>query len=298
MSFVRTDSGLSNLHLFEGADAVVYLEGGARLSSEEIEKGNFSASSDDIRFWQEIFDHFRPDKRIAFKSIGSKTAVLKIAEKIEAGSVSSVIAVMDRDFDHLQSKVISHPNVLYTHGYSWENDCWQELAVQSAATSLCGTSKNSSQGAAIAQDVSLLYKKISVQLNRHVRMDAGLRLLDLPYFDRDTFQRYVLVRAGKPELNTPQLRATANAARTSRTSKLTFPGLTVSCMKDCYGHLAGWICYRILCSILSKNRASDASISKSYASAMVVSKLINAINQPPLLSINQHYQTNTASIVF
>lgn len=298
MSFVRTDSGLSNLHLFEGADAIVYLEGGPSLSVEDLEEGKCTHSSDDIRFWQEMFDHFRPDKKIAFKSIGSKTAVLKIAKKIEAGEISSVVAVMDRDFDHLSSKIIVHPNVVYTHGYSWENDCWQEPAVQAAAILLCGTSKNSSQGVSIASDISLFYKKISEQLNRHVRMDAGLRLLDLPYFDRDGFQRYVAVRSGKPELNIQQLRSTANNARMSRPSKLTFGSLSVSCVKDCYGHLIGLICYRILCSILSKHRASDASISKSAANSIVVSKLISTINQPLLSPINLHYQASTASIVF
>ncbi len=38
---------------------------------------------------------------------------------------------MDKDFDEPMGNLIKHKNILYTFGYSWENDAWNEDLIKS-----------------------------------------------------------------------------------------------------------------------------------------------------------------------
>lgn len=145
MTFRRTTSGLNNSYLFYRVDAVVYLEGGDSLTKEEIENGTFNTATDDIRFWQALFGFYRPGKSYQFCSVGSKETVKSIAEDIVQGRVQNVIVAMDRDFDNINSRLINGNNIIYTLGYSWENDAWTPAAVLEAYCLLSGSCKISVQ---------------------------------------------------------------------------------------------------------------------------------------------------------
>lgn len=121
--FARTDSGLTNLALFYSVDLVVFTEGGSRtLTVDEVMSGEENLAPKDSKFWRMILDKNGVAKPYAVKAIGSKTSVLNIAEKIEAGAVQNVAAAMDRDLDDFFRGALQSPLVLYTHAYSWEAD--------------------------------------------------------------------------------------------------------------------------------------------------------------------------------
>jgi protein involved in ribonucleotide reduction len=123
MSFTRTNAGVSNLHLFYDAEIIIFTEGGAKsFSADEIENDQYSTSSTDIKFWGSVLKFNGYDKKIQFRAIGSKTSSKSICNKIINGEVRNVAVAKDRDLDQYISGLVDSPFILYTKGYSWEND--------------------------------------------------------------------------------------------------------------------------------------------------------------------------------
>lgn len=123
MLFSRTDIGLSNLHLFYDSDLIVFTEGGTKtFTLQEVEEGKCSTNSIDIKFWKNIFDINGLEKKVSFRAIGSKTASKSICEKIVNGEIRNIVVAKDRDLDEYVDTIYTSPFILYTKGYSWEND--------------------------------------------------------------------------------------------------------------------------------------------------------------------------------
>ncbi len=138
IAFHRTSSGLSNLSIFLGVDVVVYLEGGDRkLSLADLETDLVASENHDTMFWQTILNEFRPNIKAHLKSIGSKATVISVSRLVVTGVIHHVITALDRDFDHIRRAKIRHPNVLYTYGYSWENDVFTKSNLKTLSRSLC-----------------------------------------------------------------------------------------------------------------------------------------------------------------
>lgn len=135
--FTRTNSGLTNLRLFHSVELVVFTEGGtSTLSVADVLSGAENIAPEDTKFWKLVLDRNRLSKTYTLKAVGSKAAVLKIAEKIEAGDVSNVAAAMDRDLDDYLGGQPQSPLVLYTHGYSWEADVFNKDLTKEQIASL------------------------------------------------------------------------------------------------------------------------------------------------------------------
>ncbi|WP_233010018.1 hypothetical protein [Rheinheimera faecalis] len=127
MSFTRTNSGITNGHLFYDAEIIVYTEGGGRsISIEDVEKGIFNSKSIDIKFWNGLFSAAKFNKKVEFRALGSKTASKIIREKIISNSIRNVAVVIDRDLDFIKEPLPDSPFILYTKGYSWENDVYSK----------------------------------------------------------------------------------------------------------------------------------------------------------------------------
>ena len=123
--FSRTNSGVSNLHLFHSVDFLVFTEGGGRnVPIREAFSGIDNFAPTDKKFWSLVLRGNGVNKSFSVKAIGSKSAVMEVAKKIELGDIKNVIAAMDRDFDDYMGELIYSPLVLYTDGYSWESDVY------------------------------------------------------------------------------------------------------------------------------------------------------------------------------
>lgn len=109
--FDRTPQGIANEHLFYNVEFVVYCEG------REVE--DESASTDEA-FWNRLFTLY--GRNVKCKSRGSKSSLKQLAHRIVEDRVSNVVVAMDRDYDDFGTMLIDHPQVMYTHGYSWESD--------------------------------------------------------------------------------------------------------------------------------------------------------------------------------
>jgi len=132
MSLQRSASGLANLKLFFKVDQIVYCEGGDSLTAEAIGQGQGDDETLDVHFWQLIFANFGSERKTHFKSVGSKQTLMQLADLIIKHDIPSVFICMDRDHDFLCGRQRQDHRVIYTRGYSWENDVFDPEVIRRA----------------------------------------------------------------------------------------------------------------------------------------------------------------------
>lgn len=135
MTFSRSLSGIANFGIFSGADILVYTEG----------KDNSGASGiifDEI-YYTTLIRSIYPNKNVKVKCVGSKKDALDYASKLEtSGAVGSVV-IVDKDGDDLVSSLLAKRVLVYTEGYSWENDFWtQQIAEEVLQDLSCNNQAN------------------------------------------------------------------------------------------------------------------------------------------------------------
>ncbi|HFG6898013.1 hypothetical protein ACT4WM_05655 [Acinetobacter baumannii] len=126
-AFNRSAYGQSNQNAFHNSELTAYTEGGKKsYTIIQIENGQFCPTSVDIDFWKAVLKIHGCNRKIHFKAIGSKTSGDEITQRIVKGQISNTLIFKDKDLDHYLEKYIIHPNVIYTKGYSWENDVFTQ----------------------------------------------------------------------------------------------------------------------------------------------------------------------------
>lgn len=151
--FTRTAAGIANYPNFHGAEIVVYIEG---RKNEVEEKGGLgeptglAVPADEI-FFGAVLSAATKGKKLKIKCVGSKSAALAYALKIERGEIKNSIVLVDKDLDGIASSPINETCVIRTFGYSWENELWSEYTLQT----LLGQLTNENALAAQQLDASL-----------------------------------------------------------------------------------------------------------------------------------------------
>ncbi len=235
-SFLRTASGFSNLHLFYQVDLMVFVEGGGMNHSlREIEQGSGDASTDDAAFWANVFKLRATPLKVAIRSVGSKTSLTPIANLIAAGSIRRTVVGMDRDLDDRRGKLVSHPNILYTFGYSWENDVFRKPIAQLIVKDLVPNIQDQGAHQEMEDAARSLRKSFSVL----VQLDHTLATQGVEPTDRDAIKACILIRTPQP----PEIDR-SGLAMILWNSKLSGPCVqagSASVEQDLFGHLvARW----------------------------------------------------------
>ncbi|WP_316377593.1 DUF4435 domain-containing protein [Enterobacter hormaechei] len=117
MSFSRTIGGLSAQKVFYGADLIAYIEGKTSTESNCIY---------DDHFYKAIFKEFLPNKNIKIKILGNCNNVLDVYYKIVNNNIPNSFAIVDRDYDGVLYSRLKDYRLIFTYGYSWENDFWSQ----------------------------------------------------------------------------------------------------------------------------------------------------------------------------
>ncbi|AQT68035.1 hypothetical protein STSP2_01189 [Anaerohalosphaera lusitana] len=288
MVYRRTKSGEENTYLFYGTEITVYVEGGPETKYQDASESEFYSYGDDIRFWEGLFDHFAPGVKCHCKAIGSKVAVREIAEDIAAGDRKRVIAAMDRDFDDLTSQLINSHNVLYTYGYSWENDCCNPSSLVEAYRSYASAANRLAD--ATKKDILKVLQACQKLLARAVRADAVLRLNSHSFFDRDRPCRYIGKGAGDyPTIRVSEIRKRFKEVRREHLRPVrSSQKLELITFRDCFGHLIGHFYCRLLSVLLKK--VNKPSIPNDFAFAMIVEKFLVNIANDEHKDIYNHYK--------
>lgn len=109
MIFERTANGIRNENLFYGVEFVVYCEG------RESE-----GTTHDEMFWSKVLSTH--GVKCKCKSRGSSSSIIALIESSQAEAKDGVAFALDRDYWNFYGFPAKGNNILYTHGYSWEND--------------------------------------------------------------------------------------------------------------------------------------------------------------------------------
>lgn len=252
MNFHRTASGLSNLYLFQGVEVVVFVEGGRTCTLAEVLQGTFTAGCSDVKFWHELFEYFRPGLKVHFRAVGSKSTLNSIATLVSTGTVHRVVVCMDRDFDDCCGTLINSPNVMYTFGYSWENDVWSREIVVDVFEFY---SNNPNSTSLAKQEIADRFEEFSRFVRSSVRIDAVLAVNSFPLLKREHFQAIISSpNAGAPQMHYDRRRSLIRQARLKRgTNKLSkVASRSIDVGRDCFGHLLADFAYGLLGHCLRK----------------------------------------------
>lgn len=208
--FIRTDVGIASEHLFYDVDYIVYCEG--------PEQSDTSASLDEL-FWTTVLT--AQGIRCKCKSVGSKSNVRPIAEKVANSDLPNTIAALDRDYDDGFGDTIDHPRVVYTFGYSWENDVAQTINLEVCASLFFDT-----------LDYKLLGDSLEEYRTKQISSLKRACLVDIAYvrsshalFDRQKPMAIISQKPGpEPKVNQANLLAGARRiGRNNRVLPITLP---------------------------------------------------------------------------
>ncbi|RRW45796.1 DUF4435 domain-containing protein [Pseudomonas luteola] len=267
MIFTRTNSGISNLPAFFNSDIVIYIEGG---TSEE---NNETACSIDTVFWRSVFNKFASDTKVKFKPMGSKQNVLPIARKIVSGEVKNSIAAIDRDHDAYKNLIINHPKIIYSHGYSWENDAWRKGFIRSYAESL------HPEGELLPIEHKIIeesYKNFEKGIFRLVLADVLCSKNGHQGIPREGTERFIKKAGNIYTIDSKMCRSVISKINKGKTSKIKNKIHTRPIpLSDCYGKIVGTFGYSVFKEVLTKV-STVKTLPKDVASQIIAVHFRNA----------------------
>lgn len=284
MNFSRTASGLSNMAQFCGAEIIVFTEGGSTsYTTHEALNGNFNTHSVDIKFWSAALKKYGFNKKLHFRALGSKTSAEEIAIKVANLEVKNVIVVRDSDLDYFLGSKIDSPYVLYTYGYSWENDVWHKNSLISQVISF-------NMSVDLPEPCIELINKSFSTLDNYAK-----RLLLLELIHRKNGLSFITSCTGEQFINS---RSQPNLKMSSllkllreKKEKITRPAKgnanfnLQDAIRYCYGKLYECLAYNVLCYV-SKTQLGIRTIPKAVITSIMIDKF--SVLQDP--NIDHYYQ--------
>ena len=282
MIVTRTPAGVSNEHLFHDSEAVVYVEGG------ESTRALNPAASTDVLFWRGLFDTFMAGRRFHFKPRCGKHTLLKLADGMVDGTITRAVVCIDRDHDHLRG-LRQTLGVLYTYGYSWENDVWCSDVVEEAFYTLCGVDRNS---VTVRESVRDALAKFASRMRWPVYADVLAALRTESVIPRGNLKCVVPPGSGWPAIDRGFLLGCVREAR-ARSAGVTVrlpKAIRVELWRDVYGHVLGYFCYRVLADLLKTH--SGQNITRHVADAVAIK--VSRESMP--LDILNHHQAQFARL--
>lgn len=137
MSFTRSASGLANYRKFCKADLVIYTEG--KQDATE------SARTPDEVFYTALFEGLVPNIRVKVKPVGNRDSAFAYVELLNKKNIPNTIVAVDRDAFGITCSIIDSPRLIYTYGYSWENDLWSAALAKSVLRQIALASAETEQ---------------------------------------------------------------------------------------------------------------------------------------------------------
>lgn len=265
-SFIRTESGIKNEHLFHNTDYVVYLEGGqTSFSLSQVIDENLSSDNTlDIVFWSRLFSRFMPDKTVKYKSIGSKVVLKEIADIIITKDIKTVLICMDNEFDEMLNQRIQDKRVLYTYGYSWENEVWTLRTLLNTITEISAINPSTER-------LTGIYDSFICDNEAGVKADFLLFRDNMSFWNKKARLKYIDQRKNEHFIKIDEMLADIHSKGISDEM---LAQVEIDVKKYCFGHLiADGLCW-VIRSFLKGN----------HLSLSVDNECINRI------AINEHYR--------
>lgn len=126
MSFLRSAQGIANYPVFYGVDLFIFTEGRKNISN-----------TTDERFYQAILNSNMQNLTFQIKTIGNCNEAVDHFEIIKTNNLKNFLVFVDKDLHGVtKSSLIEDPQLIFTHGYSWESDFWSIRLVLETIQSL------------------------------------------------------------------------------------------------------------------------------------------------------------------
>ena len=270
--FKRTKSGLGNQYLFHCVDFIVFLEGGNKsYNIDEVYASfeNYTPETEDIIFWKNIFDKFVKSKKIKFKSVGSKSTIREIATDIIDGQIKTVYVAMDNEFDEILNRRIIHSNVFYTHGYSWENDVWNQEVIKGVVSELTAIEIENN-------DIDINFNDFLKKIKIAIYADGYLFKKSSSFFPRKSGYMFCIdcVPTDLPlvKQDAINLKLVEKCLKRDPIRKFGIK-YKIDTLKFCYGHLLADYCCQLITHYIKK-RHSLTNISKDIIYRMGLRKFV------------------------
>jgi hypothetical protein len=292
MTFLRSSAGISNYNKFSKVDLLVYSEGGN--VNRPIDGSECNIWSIDSVFWRSIFSRFFPDKTFKIKSLGSKNNVIPYARKIANSEVRNSIAVMDRDHDAHKGSIIVHPCVIYTHGYSWENDAWRIGVLLSCLSSLHPEGQLTQD---TVKKIEARYDSFLKSVWRIAYIDVLCSIRGVQGVPKEKFGEFIDIYSKDGcKLRRDSFKALIRKIKENRTDPFRYHGrFRFAPLVDCYGKLFAEFSYGVL-SDYYKLFTDDKVFSRSHADQMIV-KAIDTVGLERFDPYLNSYYVNALSNV-
>jgi len=157
--------------------------------------------------------------------------LLDIAKDIIDGKIKHAFVAMDRDFDNIKGMQLRSQNILYTFGYSWENDVWSPEVVEKVVESctLLAHGVNT-----IALEVKEHFDRFYREMKTLVKIELNGALEEKTLIPREGTGRLII--SGKPKINREEVLRLLILARRD---KFKCSSISFSVQSDCFGHLLG-----------------------------------------------------------
>lgn len=247
--FLRTNNGLNNLPKFSKSDLIAYTEGGKKsYSIIQIDKGEFSSQSVDIDFWREVLNIHGCNRKIYFRAIGSKTCGEEITKRIISGDIKNTIIFKDKDLDNYLGKYINHTNIIYTKGYSWENDVFTQKVILGIIRNYIFSDIPESKIINI-EDTFKEFYKIG---NKLIRIELIFRNLGIRFLT--AFKGEALVQNGKINIQfiINELKKVSKSESIKRPLKFVKIKHSFDSNLDCYGKIFENLAYQLSVNIIKE----------------------------------------------
>lgn len=264
MSFTRTSTSLLSYHLFYNVDFMVFCEGGQQnCTFDDIDKGAGNEATLDAFYWSQFLNRAYPELTFHVKSVGSKTVVLSLIEKIEEVNSKTTIVCVDRDYVNFTGRYISFDRIFLTMGYSWENDSFTKGAALDLIQSQIGL--GASQEVALAE-VEAFFENLDSELYCYTLHDISRHIAGRPsLFTRDKPLRYVAVGKDQPI----SLRVADLEAAIANDDLPNFSLAKCSSRSICFGKTVSWYIYHFCARVVRKFNSDFRMSYNDFARHMI-----------------------------
>ncbi len=291
MAFMRTPSGLSNLAKFYGVDFIVFTEGGnTSYSLEDVCNGEFNNSSIDIKFWESVFIKHKLNKKVEFRAIGSKSSSNEICKLIEKDEIKNILVTRDSDLDDFFGLKYRSPYILYTQGYSFENDIYHKELIIEQIECLCSSGETLKR---IIGMVDRCYEKFERIAPRLLKIELIFRSNGINLITDCCGERFISANI-LPEFKINQLVALVKIKKQmlNRPVYLNVGNRELCPVKFTYGKLVESLATAIL-TYVCKKIIGISAIPKDVLKLFLIDKYKNRIGH----SEDQYYKYQIDSII-
>jgi len=288
MTFMRTPGGLNSQRKFHRVEFTFHIEG----KNMKATPGFKFTDLCDYKYYKSLLEHFLPEKKIKIKVLGCCNDVLEYNKVIEREGLKNNFSIVDRDYNGLLKSRINDKGVIYTYGYSWENDFWSKtlcchlVAMLSAGSSrsiesFCTSIKRSVRRISILNKINIAFKSQDLILFK-IGKKGGKRGVALNFHSK-----FILL---KSEFS----RLTAKAKTSSHKSNAAEIFREINC-EDCrliQGHFFEYL----VCNLIVKSTKAHSNVNGDIDFEAIKNIALHVFSDNPKLWLEQKVYNHYSNV--